>query len=165
MLFKDAVQHILDLEGGDLLVDHPRDPGGLTKYGILIRAWPELGREGIANLTEEQAIAIYRRHYWDVIGIDRLPERLRLAVFDSAVNQGPDTAAELLQRALCRLGAKLHVDGDIGPRTLAALRNYPSSMVLSSFLLERLRHYEGLKTFKTFGFGWKKRIIEIAIAS
>ncbi|HHV62978.1 MAG TPA: hypothetical protein GXX51_10120 [Firmicutes bacterium] len=45
-------------EGG--LPEDPRDPGGITKFGISLRSYPSLGADGIRNLTHDQAIAIYR---------------------------------------------------------------------------------------------------------
>ncbi len=165
MEFRDAVRIVLDLEGGDRLVDHPRDPGGLTKYGISLRAYPKLGRQGIADLTEEQAITIYRTDYWDALGIDRLPPRLRLALFDAAVNCGRKAAAEILQKSLRMLGAKILIDGDIGPRTLASIKSHRESRVLVTFLLERLRFYRSLETYNVFGFGWERRIMEVAVYS
>ena len=44
--FDKAFELVIGHEGG--LVDHPADPGGLTKYGISKRAYPNLD---IRNLT------------------------------------------------------------------------------------------------------------------
>src|SRR5690606_28008981 len=54
--FRRAVEVVLKHEGG--YVNNPSDPGGETKYGISKRSYPELD---IANLTQEDAIAIYYR--------------------------------------------------------------------------------------------------------
>ncbi len=165
MDFRDAVRIVLDLEGGDRLVDHPRDPGGLTKYGISLRAYPQLGREGIMKLTEAEAIAIYRRDYWDSLDIDRLPGRLRLPVFDGAVNHGQKTVVKLLQRSLRELGANVHVDGELGPRTAAAVNAQDERVLLVTFLLRRQQLYRSLESYNVFGFGWEKRIMEVAISA
>ncbi|MCH9838000.1 hypothetical protein K0U83_20225, partial [bacterium] len=80
---QSAIGRVLGREGG--FVDDPVDRGGKTKFGISQRAYPKLD---IANLTEQQAAAIYKRDYWDAINADSLPEGIRELAFDAAVNQG-----------------------------------------------------------------------------
>ncbi len=165
MEFKDAVKFVLEIEGGDRLVDHPKDPGGLTKYGISLRSYPGLGRAGISELTEVKAIAIYRRDYWDRLGIERLPDRLKLPVFDGAVNHGQKTVVKLLQRSLRELGANVHVDGELGPRTATSVNAQNEKQLLVKFLLRRQQLYRRLKSYNVFGFGWEKRIMEVAVSA
>ncbi len=93
MNFDHAVRYILDWEGGSRLV---RDTGGLTRYGISQRAFPNVD---IAGLTRAGAIRLYRIHYWDKLDCDSLPDDIRLAAFDCAVNQGVGTAERFLARA------------------------------------------------------------------
>ena len=93
--FDRCVRAVLLEEGG--LSDHPQDPGGLTKYGISRRAYPDLD---IRRLTMDDVIEIYRRDYWNPVCGTDLPASLALLVFDSAVNQGVGTAARLLQKAV-----------------------------------------------------------------
>ena len=165
MRFEDAVRIVLELEGGGRLALHAKDPGGLTKFGISLKAYPQLGRSGISDLTEEEAIAIYRRDYWNVLRVDRLPPRLRLALFDTAVNCGTKAAVEILQRALRLLGAQVAVDGDLGPLTFGAIISYPTDRVLIHVLLERQRFYRNLGAYSVFGLGWEKRILRVAISA
>jgi len=93
--FDRCVRAVLSEEGG--LSDHPQDPGGLTKYGISRRAYPDLD---IRRLTMDDAIDLYRRDYWNPVHGTDLPASLALLVFDSAVNQGVGTAVRLLQKAV-----------------------------------------------------------------
>ena len=93
--FDRCVRAVLLEEGG--LSDHQQDPGGLTKYGISRRAYPDLD---IRRLTMDDVIEIYRRDYWNPVRCTDLPASLALLVFDSAVNQGAGTAARLLQKAV-----------------------------------------------------------------
>ncbi len=164
MDFQEAVKLVLELEGGGRIVAHPRDPGGLTKYGISLRAHPELGASGIRNLTMDQAIEIYRSKYWIPLRLSRFSPRLALPLFDAAVNHGLRKAGELFQEALNRLGADLEVDGILGEKTVKAAKSYAPKRVLSSLLAERLRFYRSLDTHDVFGAGWEKRIIDIAIS-
>ncbi len=93
--FDRCIRAVLSEEGG--LSDHPQDPGGLTKYGISRRAYPDLD---IRRLTMDEAIELYRRDYWNPVHGTDLPASLALLVFDSAVNQGAGTAVRLLQKAV-----------------------------------------------------------------
>jgi lysozyme family protein len=165
MGFQEAVELVLELEGGGHIVSHPKDPGGLTKYGISLRAHPELGEEGIRNLTVDQAKEIYLRDYWKPLRLHRFSPRMALPLFDAGVNHGIRTAGELLQEALNRLGADLVVDGILGDKTVKAAKSYAPKRVLSALLVERLRFYQGLKTYDVFGHGWEKRIMDIAISA
>lgn len=61
------------------------DTGGVTKYGISAKAHPGLD---IAHISKDDAAEIYHREYWRAIDADALPPNMRLAAFDSAVNQG-----------------------------------------------------------------------------
>ena len=53
--FTDAAALIIESEGGERITDDPRDPGGLTKYGISQRAYPRLD---IERLTRDEVIAL-----------------------------------------------------------------------------------------------------------
>jgi lysozyme family protein len=94
MNFEQAFERLVGFEGG--YVADRRDPGGETKWGISKRAFPDVD---IAGLTRAAAAAIYRRSYWDAVQADRLPEALRYAVFDAAVNSGVGQAVRWLQQA------------------------------------------------------------------
>ncbi|MBK8754113.1 MAG: hypothetical protein IPL99_21800 [Candidatus Competibacteraceae bacterium] len=61
--FKRCITPILAEEGR--LSNDPHDPGGLTKYGISHRSYPNLN---IAGLTLADAEGIYHRDYWLPIG-------------------------------------------------------------------------------------------------
>lgn len=89
-----AITRVIQREGG--YVNDPDDMGGETKFGISKNAYPDLD---VANLTEAQAAAIYKRDYWDKINADQLPINIREAAFDAAVNHGVETAKRLLSEA------------------------------------------------------------------
>ena len=78
--FDHALPWMFKHEGG-----MTTDTGGLTKYGISQKAHPGID---IANLSREDAAEIYHKEYWRAIDADALPPNMRLAAFDSAVNQG-----------------------------------------------------------------------------
>ena len=66
--FDQAFAIVIGEEGG--YVNDPNDPGGETKYGIAKNSHPNVD---IANLTLDQAKAIYKTEYWDKVFGDTLP--------------------------------------------------------------------------------------------
>lgn len=89
--FERALEFTLTWEGG--FVDNPTDPGGVTKYGISQKAYPDLD---IRNLTIEQAKEIYKRDYWDRAACDNYLTPMDIIMFDTAVNMGVNRAGMLL---------------------------------------------------------------------
>ena len=154
--FDEIIEHVLKHEGG--YVNDPTDLGGETNYGITKRFYPDID---IKNLTKEQAKEIYKRDYWDKNRVDELPEQLRHIFFDMCVNQGRGTAVKVLQRAANAKGAKLKVDGGMGPATLKAVQNVEHDRVKSY----RVLHYANLVINKPeqekFWYGWFKRALEV----
>lgn len=154
--FDDAVALIFEHEGG--LVRNPNDPGGITKYGISVAAYPHLGPDGISALTRDEAAQIYREDYWEAIKGDDMPPAVSVAVFDAAVNSGVHRSSIWLQSAL-----NVTRDGKIGPTTIRASRSKPAVDTLSEILTLRMRFYTSLETWKHFGNGWTRRIMRTAI--
>lgn len=150
MNLTQSLKRLLGNEGG--YVDHPKDPGGATNYGITQRVARAHGFQGdMRNLPLSMAIGIYEADYWKPIKADQLPEALRFHVFDAAVNSGPAQAIKWLQRA-----AGVTEDGIIGPRTLSAA----SLVTPAKYSAIRLRFMTDLSTWPTFGKGWARRIAD-----
>lgn len=154
MEFPVALEHILRYEGG--LVDHPKDPGGITKYGISLRAHPYLGRDGIRKLTRKQAASIYKKDYWDTMKCDQLPAGIRLIAFDCAVNQGVGYARKALQTA-----ASVTPDGQIGPVTLHAIYTANIETLVQRFAMARFERYRRNRNWTTFRGGWMARLLHV----
>ncbi len=164
MNFEESVEAVISLEGGEQIINQNDDSGGLTKYGISARNHPELGEDGVRALTKAEAVGIYRRAYWEQLGLDSIPAFIRLPIFDSAVNMGKTAAALLVQNTLVGLGRKIAVDGIIGVKTLMALQSVNGTEFAVEFLFQRLESYRKMKTFSVFGRGWIKRVLRIALA-
>ena len=148
MTFDQAFAKLIDHEGG--YVNDPRDPGGETKFGISKRAYPDVD---IANLTLEQAKAIYLRDYWTRAQCDTLPPVVAFQVFDTAVNSGIGQAIRFLQRAV-----GVADDGVVGALTMAAVRRLDAESLAARFNGQRLEFMTKLSTWDTFGRGWARRI-------
>ena len=173
--FQYAVNVVLKHEGG--LSDHPRDPGGVTKYGVSIRFLEAIGldidgdgdidRNDVIALTRPKAIEIYRAEWWDKYRYEALNNLLiATKIFDTAVNTGAKRAHKIAQISINRLSDKpLAVDGILGAKTMAAI-NYFEIKGWRSKLLYELREtqrhfYINLvadkPTLKVFEKGWLAR--------
>jgi len=163
MDFDQAFETLLKHEGG--FTDDPRDPGNWTggrvntgkllgtKFGIAANTYPD---EDIRNLTVERAKQIYRRDFWDQVRADELPETIRHAMFDAAVNSGVQRAVRWLQSVV-----DTNMDGIIGPITLAAVRSFDQQLLLRRLLATRLRFMANLTNWPVHGRGWARRIADL----
>lgn len=171
--FEEAVSHTLGIEGG--YADHADDPGGKTQWGVTEAVARADGYSGpMSRLPKRRALDIYRRLYWDRIGLDhvaRVSRRVALECFDTGVNCGVSIPVRFLQRLLNVLNGKgrhwpdIKVDGAAGPataRSLGALmerRGRDGETVLLRYLksLKGERYVEiaeNNENLESFIFGW-----------
>ena len=154
--FEICLAETLKWEGG--WFNHKRDPGGPTMRGVIQRVydgWRDsngLPRRSVREIEDHELRDIYRRNYWDQIRGDELPAGVDLAVFDFAVNSGPNRAAKYLQRVL---GVK--VDGHIGPATIGAANAYEPEDIVEQLLADRRTFIRQISTYDVFGRGWERR--------
>lgn len=140
------VSNIVDREGG--VVNHPSDPGGLTKYGISQRAYPDVD---IRGLTREGACAIYLRDYLHKYRLHEMTHRRNAEILCDWLVNG--ASIKKIQRTL-----KVTEDGVIGRETLdAANKADPHDL-----LLARLHYYVSL-TNHPFIKGWVHRLIQLGL--
>lgn len=152
MNFEKAFEKLLGHEGG--FVDHPRDPGGATRYGITQRVARAHGYQGeMRELPVAEAKRIARIAYWDAVRADEVPDAVRYDLFDAAYHSGPEQATKWLQRA-----AGADDDGKLGPKTLLAVRMADPQLLAKRFNGHRLRFLSDLKTWDAFGKGWARRL-------
>jgi lysozyme family protein len=150
--FERAFEKLMGHEGG--FVDHPKDPGGATRYGITQRVARANGYEGdMRNLPLSEAKRIARAEYWDAVRADEVPDAVRFDLFDSAYNSSPEQAIKWLQRA-----AGANDDGKLGPKTLLAARIADPHLLSKRFNGHRLNFLADRKTWDHFGRGWASRI-------
>jgi len=127
-------------EGG--YVDDPSDSGGETNHGVTEEVAREQGYDGpMRDLRVDQAEAIAKEAYWDVMSLDdvaRVSPAIAEEMFDTGFNTGPVRAVGFLQRSLNALNRQekdyddMLVDGHFGPRTRRAL-----------YVFLNLRHFTG----------------------
>ena len=154
----DLIDRIIAREGGAKLTNDPLDPGGVTKYGISQRANPDVD---VPNLTYEGARKVYTNKYLVGTSISLLPDWAQEAVCDFGVHSGPQEAIRLFQRLL-----GVHVDGKIGPATLAAANSASNKqLILRTYERERclylVRQCQANPQKLRFLAGWIARVLSL----
>jgi len=153
--FEECVNAVLAHEGG--YVDDPTDRGGETNYGITKKVARENGYGGdMKELPKSTAQDIYKAKYWDKVRADELPESVRYAIFDTAINMGVSRAIKLLQEV-----AECEVDGIIGSQTIIA----SFEVSLEAYCLQRMYFYCQIvrrdKSQAKYIGGWSNRVMDI----
>lgn len=134
--FDKALAFVLAQEGG--YVDNPKDPGGATNQGITQRTYDTWqhrfgrGLKPVSQITSGEVRDIYEVLYWQAYGCDSLPDGWALFIFDAAVQHSPAEVNALKQHAS-----------------------------LADAMWARLKYYDGLAAFATFGRGWLKRMTDL----
>lgn len=166
--FLPAYEDSIVAEGGYKLHKVQGDTGGLTYAGIA-RAknpdwpgWAYIDAEEIppTHLVREY----YREGWWTPIRGDELSSQaVATSFFKFAINSSarlrPTTAIKVAQ-----LAARVTPDGDLGPRTLAAIEAMGEDLFLARFTLAQIaRHTEICNRDKSreqarrFLLGWNNR--------
>lgn len=154
--YTNAMKQIRQFEGG--YVDHPRDPGGATNFGITQAVYDEyriskkLAKRSVKQIAESEVDDIYLTRYANKIRYDDLPAGVDFATLDGAINSGVSRGAKWLQGAL-----GVSADGVVGAKTVAAATAADALKVIKAIYSKRTGFLRGLSTFSTFGKGWLSR--------
>lgn len=160
--FQVALAHTLGHEGG--LSDHPNDRGGLTKWGVTQASYSDWRRDrglpvrSVAQMDRQEMRTIYQERYWNPSSAGAFDLPMACALFDAAVNHGPERAKRLMQEAL---GA-LRVDGLIGPATVARVQALGVQQAALMFCSRRWRYFQAIAranpSQRVFLAGWRNRL-------
>jgi lysozyme family protein len=151
---------------GTTYVNHPRDRGGPTRYGITqatLERWRghPVCEDELRALGPTEAKAIYRARYVEAPGFLDVTSDQALAatLVDFAVHSGPKSAISVLQRAI-----GVEADGIIGPKTIAETKALDPREVqwrvltLRAELLCRIAWRDPRQ--RVFLRGWLTRVID-----
>ncbi len=158
--FVKSLARVLVYEGG--FSNDPDDPGGATMKGVTqgtYNSWRsrhKLALASVSKITDAELQAIYKNDYWDRINGDDLPTGVDFCIFDAAVNSGVGGATKWAQSVV-----DLSPDGDIGPKTMAAIIAADPEDFIHEFCAHRLGTLQRLKTWGKFGKGWSARISNV----
>ena len=163
---------------GPTFTNRPADRGGPTKYGVtqktLAGAWKRaVTLEEVAALTEDAARQVYELEFIVRPGYGPIvSDELRAFVVDCAVQHGPATASEWLQASIA-----VTIDGQVGPKTIAAVNSAPLRTVYALILSARMAYYgkivshdpvlakaraAGFNLQAENAYGWANRLGEFA---
>jgi lysozyme family protein len=164
--FERFAGKLIALEGG--YVNHPKDRGGATKYGVILSIWKEHGHDkdndgdidadDIKLLTYQDAKRIAKTLFWDYFRADEIKNQsLAEFIVDWGYNSGRKLAARKLQRIL-----NVADDGIVGIQTLNAINQADSKTLFYELLAERIDFIEDIIKRRpdqiVFYKGWLNRI-------
>ncbi len=158
--YDQCLERVLAHEGG--YTNDPRDPGGPTNFGITIYDYRKYVKPGataadVKRMSLAEAKSIYRSKYWDALSCDDLPAGVDYTVFDYGVNSGIGRAGKVLRRVLGLPDANWRVGADV----IAAVKRAESSKVIVAINDERLTFLKSLRTWRSFGVGWGRRVGDV----
>lgn len=125
---EQTITETIRMEGGGTYTDRPTDRGGPTRWGVAhktlaaARGVASVTPEDVMDLTEAEAREIYRTLCWNALNADKLPSGIDFYVFQIAVLSGALRASKMLQEVALKGDKDLKVDGQIGEKTLSAVR-------------------------------------------
>ena len=171
----DIFEIILGKEGG--YVDHPNDKGGPTRWGITQTVARAHGYAGsMKKLPRETALEILTADYWTGPRFDQIASLspvIAAELCDTGVNMGPSVQSKWFQRWLNTYNQQgtlypdLSADGQIGPRTISALKSFLAArgkegeqVLLQSLNCSQGQRYlelaEQRPANESFVYGWMK---------
>jgi len=156
--YKEAMAKVFLDEGG--YTNDAADPGGPTNWGITIydarMYWKSSATaQDVKEMPQGIAEDIYDKHYARPLRYADLPPGVDYAVLDYGINSGISRSAKVLQGIVGTIQ-----DGQIGPITMAAVKEKDSKDLINSIYEERLAFLKRLRTWPVFGRGWARRVRE-----
>lgn len=159
------VPKILKWEGG--FVNHPNDKGGATNKGITIGTYTQYRKmkglsipsvEDLKNITDAEWMDILKTLYWDKWKADNINNQ---SIANLIVDWLWGSGVYGIKYPQQVLGVA--ADGIVGPKTLAAINDYPNQKELFEKLWNRRKqHFENIvrnnPSQKVFLKGWLNRL-------
>lgn len=178
-VFQKALTFTLIYEG--VYSNDVNDPGHETVFGISRKHWPNWEGWKLVDGFKSQSVdkrllltsdknlrSMVDKFYWDFFWVPcachKMPPKIAMVVFDTAVNQGTLTAIQIVQESI-----GVASDGVVGRRTMAAIGNLNSEHengVLTHFLTKRIMRYKNLLAANPklweFEYNWFFRCVRLS---
>lgn len=160
MDFNKSFEALIGNEGG--FTRDPKDRGNWTSgkvgvgelkgtnFGLSAMTYPN---EDIKGMTIDRAKFLYKRDFWDAVGIPYLPESVQFDMFDMAVNSGIVNAIRTLQKSV-----GVTPTGNFGNMTKAAVKLLDPQLLDKRLAAYRLLFICDIATFPEYGKGWVRRV-------
>lgn len=158
--FGATMDLMLNLEGKK--TDDPRDRGGRTNFGVTqgtYNRWRDsknLPRQDVFKITKDEAMELYKKNFWGIIGGDKLPQKTAMALMSFALTDGPEDSVRLVQRML-----KIPATGYMGPATLDKInklvKKYGDEGFANKVLNRQIIRYKNDEQADIYGRGWVNR--------
>lgn len=165
---------ILKWEGG--YVNHPNDKGGPTNKGVTIATWRKVGydKDGDGDIdiddlkllsNDDVVNRVLKPSYWDRWKADQINNQSIANIVVDWVWGSGSWGIKFPQRIL-----DIKDDGIVGPKTLAAMNDYPDqSELFKKLWLRRKQHFEDIVkadlTQAVFLKGWLNRLNDFKYTS
>lgn len=162
-VFSKVAPMIIDAEG-DVVNNDSDDYGGETKFGISKQEYPDLD---IVNLTEEKALEILQRDYWERYHLGLIEDQgIANQIFFLIINMNPIHAVQCVQIAINVCGrndVKTKLDGVLGSKTIEAINAVSNSWFSNRIRIEAINYYLHITdidpTQRKFFRGWVRRAL------
>lgn len=154
--FGDCIAIVLEQERA--MAGRADDPRGATTMGVtrqMLSAWREadVTDAELGALDEDEARQVHRNICWNALGCQDMPAGIDLAMLDYAVEFGVRNAAKALQSAVA-----VEADGQIGPVTLGAVKQFKAGQLLDKLRTLREGLYRNRAGAARLGDIWAKRL-------
>ena len=166
--YKKLIPHILKWEGG--WANDPDDKGGPTMKGITLNTYTIYCKNRgkgtptqaqLKNISQAEWEDVFKSMFWDKWQADKINNQ---SIANLVVDWLWASGQWGIKYPQSVLGVK--VDGQVGPKTLAAINDYPYPKDLFNKLWQRRKaHFEGIvkanASQKKFLKGWLNRLNDL----
>lgn len=166
--YNKLIQHILKWEGG--WGNDPDDKGGPTMKGVTIatytaycskKGWPNPTLKQLKSITRAEWDEIFKTMFWDRWKADEIKNQSIANLLVDWVWTSGIYGIKFPQRVL-----GIEDDGKVGPKTLAAINNYPNQKELFEKLWQRRKqHFVSIANSRPgngkFLKGWLNRLNDL----
>jgi len=169
--FSIAMKFVLKNEGG--YVNHPKDPGGATNFGISLRFLRTLDKkdgdinhDGVIDINDikemiiDDAVRLYKKYYWDAYNYGFIEnQEIATKVFDICVTMNPSKCHKMFQRAIMATTyVSIDCDGIIGKKTIKAVNGCKVPEELLTIFKDLVADYYRSLKKPEFINGWLNRV-------
>ena len=147
----------------------PDDLGGETRKGITYKTWKSVfgdTHDRFMKMSDEDWNKVFHDLFWSKIQGDSInSQRIANIMADWVWTSGVKNPCKHLQAILFKNGADIAVDGEVGPKTIAALNSMNEDRLWDAIVKDRFNYLDSIctarPTNKKFLRGWQNRISDL----